>query len=161
MVPEGVTLPILPTLLNCVVNQRLPSGPVVMIFGLPNASPPLLANSVMVPEGVTLPTCSVPLSVNQRLPSGPVMMKNGTLLLVGVANSVMVPEGVFTVSIACPDVRPVALAVIVGLAIAAPEYDSVTAAVGGAVSAVVESLVALEASESASCTVSGAPFAST
>ena len=83
-----------------------------------------------------------------------------SVLIAEVANSVMVWTTALTVSIACADVRPVALAVIVGLAIAAPEYDSVTAVEGGAVSVVVESLVA-EVSESASCTVSGAPFAST
>src|ERR1035437_1251329 len=108
MVPEGVTLPIFSMPYS--VNQRLPSGPVVMYSGwLPFEE---VANSVMVPEGVTLPILPAKNSVNQRLPSGPVVMKYGWSP-VGVANSVMVPEGVFTVSSACADVRPVALAVIV------------------------------------------------
>src|SRR3954467_8889467 len=50
------------------VNQRLPSGPVVM------ASRKLLdvgtGNSVTAPARVILPILLVPCSVNQRLPSG-------------------------------------------------------------------------------------------
>src|ERR1035437_8060881 len=107
LAPEGFTLPILA--MPASENQRLPSGPVVMATGaLPNVS----VNSVMVPEGVTLPILPAGCSENQRLPSGPVVMNHGWSP-VGVANSVMVPEGVFTVSSACADVRPVALAVIV------------------------------------------------
>src|ERR1035437_1916715 len=116
MVPEGVTLPILPAINS--VNQRLPSGPVVMNCGKLLLAE--VANSVMVPEGVTLPILPPFCSVNQRLPSGPVVMTPGPLLLEEVANSVIVWTPVLMVSIACADVRPVALAVIVGLAIAAP-----------------------------------------
>src|ERR1035437_2548463 len=86
----GLILPILPTLYS--VNQRLPSGPVVMYSGpLPLVG---VTNSVIVPEGVTLPILPALCSANQRLPSGPVVMKYGWLLLEEVANSVMVPEGV-------------------------------------------------------------------
>src|ERR1035437_489272 len=66
----GLIFPILPALTS--VNQRLPSGPVVMKYGLLLLEG--VANSVMVPEGVTLPTLPALSSVNQRLPSGPVVM---------------------------------------------------------------------------------------
>jgi hypothetical protein len=66
----GLILPILPTPAS--VNQRLPSGPVVMKLGVLLLEE--VANSVMVPEGVTLPILLPLFSVNQRLPSGPVVM---------------------------------------------------------------------------------------
>src|SRR5260370_8431521 len=59
---------------NASVNQRLPSGPVVIPHG------PLLdagrGNSVMVPLGVMRPILLLlpSSSVNQRLPSGPVVI---------------------------------------------------------------------------------------
>src|ERR1035437_1022437 len=86
----GLILPILAAPAS--VNQRLPSGPVVMDVGTLLLEG--IENSVMVPEGVTLPILPALFSVNQRLPSGPVVMSYGPLPLVGVANSVMVPEGV-------------------------------------------------------------------
>src|ERR1035437_1595049 len=99
----------------------------------------------MVPEGVTLPILPTPFSVNQRLPSGPVVMSCGLLPPEGVANSVIVWTTVLMVSIACADVRPVALAVMVGLAIAAPLWLKVIHEVG-ALSELCERCVAPEPS---------------
>src|SRR2546421_107237 len=74
------------------VNQRLPSGPSVMLLGSLVAVG--RANSVILPVGVMRPIWlseSEP-SVNQRLPSGPTVMPPGPLLVVGKANSVMLPD---------------------------------------------------------------------
>src|SRR6266567_149486 len=59
------------------VNQRLPSGPVV----IPRGSLLLvgIGYSVMVPLGVIFPILFVLYSVNQRLPSGPVVIPRGLL----------------------------------------------------------------------------------
>src|SRR5579871_1219060 len=89
--PAGVMRPILlvvqfPLSSNThSVNQRLPSGPLVMPIAL---SPCGRGNSVSFPAGVMRPIW--PFSPNQRLPSGPVVICVGSF---GAANSVMVPAG--------------------------------------------------------------------
>src|ERR1700676_5350622 len=90
--PVGVMRPIQLLLYSYSVNQRLPSGPVVIPKGktLEVGS----ANSVMVPVGVMRPILLPSDSVNQRLPSGPAVIPAGPLLEVGSANSVTVPVGV-------------------------------------------------------------------
>src|SRR5713226_2334104 len=84
MAPVGVILPI--WLAFSSVNQRLPSGPLTMVYS------PLVAMgmgySVIFPDGVMVPIWLLPLSVNQRLPSGPLVMPEGKLLAVGRAYSV-------------------------------------------------------------------------
>src|SRR5207249_2283253 len=71
------------------VNQRLPSGPTVMIVGK------LLAvgtgNSVIAPAVVMRPIWLPRRSLNQRLPSGPTVMPTSELLAVGTANSLTTP----------------------------------------------------------------------
>jgi hypothetical protein len=67
------------------VNQRLPSGPVVMLDGAPYAVGTV--NSVTTPEGVIRPIRLPRYSVNQRLPSGPEVMPLGAPSTVGTANS--------------------------------------------------------------------------
>jgi hypothetical protein len=74
--PTSVKVPseqtwIVPILLPLLVNQRLPSGPVVMAHGA-STPPPGSVWVVMVPLGVMRPMRWLPLLVNQRLPSGPV-----------------------------------------------------------------------------------------
>src|SRR5262249_22029377 len=68
----------------CSVNQRLPSGPVVMLEGALEAVGSV--NSVIAPAGVILPILFAVAanSVNQRLPSGPVVIPAGKLLVVGM-----------------------------------------------------------------------------
>src|SRR5207249_1434341 len=73
------------------VNQRLPSGPVVMPKGKLLAVG--IGNSVTVPLGVIRPMLFPSFSVNQTLPSGPDVMPDDSLLAVGRGNSVMVPVG--------------------------------------------------------------------
>src|SRR5260370_34448722 len=79
------------------VNQRLPSGPAVMLAGL------LLAvgiwNAEKLPLGVMRPIAPILNSVNQRLPSEPAVMPSGPQPaedphFVGRGNSVMLPPGV-------------------------------------------------------------------
>src|SRR5205814_2313558 len=87
MVPLGVIRPILLVLFP--VNQRLPSGPAVIL----KDSLPVVGNSVMVPLVVICPIW-FEAPVNQRLQSGTDVMPTGYLLLVGMGYSVMVPLGV-------------------------------------------------------------------
>src|SRR5712691_8391664 len=77
------------------VNQRLPSGPAVMLEG-PAVIPGPLApvgrgNSLMLPPGVMRPILLALYSVNQRLPSEPAVMPSGLLAAVGTENAVIVP----------------------------------------------------------------------
>src|SRR6266487_2612297 len=85
MMPAGVIRPIVPANWR---NQRLPSGPAVMLL------PSLLAvgsvNSAMAPSVVIRPILFVAVSVNQSAPSGPAAMPPGRLLGVGTGNSSMV-----------------------------------------------------------------------
>ena len=68
------------------VNQRLPSGPVTIAYGLaPGVG---TGNSVITPAVVARAMLLPPYSVNQRLPSGPVVSPEGPLLEVGVAYGV-------------------------------------------------------------------------
>src|SRR5438552_1738643 len=76
-VPPVVMRPIL--LLDDSVNQRAPSGPVVMSSGTLTAVG--MSNSVKVPSEVIRPIL-LPW-VNQRAPSGPVVMPSGPLSAVG------------------------------------------------------------------------------
>src|SRR5579871_2931586 len=84
--PPGV---IRPTLLLVSVNQRLPSGPAVILVGpLPVVG---RGNSVICPPGVIRPSLSASGSVNQRLPSGPLVMPSTPVC---AGNSVICPPGV-------------------------------------------------------------------
>src|ERR1043166_7953149 len=76
------------------VNQMVPSCSAIMPEGLLPAVG--IANSVIVPVGVTRPSLLAAMSnsVNQIEPSGAAVMANGLLCGVGIGNSVMVPEGV-------------------------------------------------------------------
>ena len=84
--PAGVMRPILPRKLLISANQRLPSGPAVMLKG------PLPAfgreNRVMTPTAVILPILLPEYSVNHKLPSGPAVMPMRSLAGVGTENSV-------------------------------------------------------------------------
>src|SRR5215471_813710 len=86
-----VTTPIEPLPIS--VNQRLPSGPVVIPQGLLEVLFPLLVetgNSVMAwVAGLISPILPVPCSVNQRLPSGPAVIPVRPALAVGTGNSAM------------------------------------------------------------------------
>src|SRR5260370_39881587 len=85
--PTGVILATLSATSS--VNQRLPSGPVVM----PNGLPPDTGNSVIAPEGVILPIWFTLSSVNHKLPSCPEAIHTAWLPAVGTENSVYVPAG--------------------------------------------------------------------
>src|SRR5439155_905810 len=90
MAPAGVIRPIL--LPESSVNQRLPSGPAVMLSGaLPVVG---TANSVTVPVRVIRPILFPLSSVNQTFPSWPAVMPMGPLPAVGTVNSVTAPAGV-------------------------------------------------------------------
>src|SRR5258708_28867332 len=78
-----------PILLLRSVNQRAPSGPVVMKAEV--LSDAGSGNSLMWPAGVMRPI--LPGSVNHRLPSGPAVMSSEELLG-GSGNSLIVPVGV-------------------------------------------------------------------
>src|SRR5579862_7765680 len=67
------------------VNQRLPSGPVVMKVGSHGTG-----YSVMAPDGVTFATASLMFSATQRLPSGPVVIPKGWVSGLGIEYSVIV-----------------------------------------------------------------------
>ena len=67
--PSGVIRPMWPSP-NCSVNQRFPSGPVVIEVRRASGLIPAL-NSVTVPSGVMRPMVLFGDSVNQRFPSGP------------------------------------------------------------------------------------------
>src|SRR5260221_10283870 len=71
------------------VNQRLPSGPVVMPPG--SLGVVGTGNWVIAPLVVIRPILFPEDSVNQTLPSGPRVMPKGALLGAGSGNSVMVP----------------------------------------------------------------------
>ena len=77
------------------VNQRVPSGPFVMLEG--GLSEEGSKNSLILPAGVMRPTLPVPLSlcsaVNQRLPSGPLVMSIETVPG-GNGNWLILPAGV-------------------------------------------------------------------
>src|SRR5262245_20069650 len=72
------------------VNQRFPSGPVVMSLGSALRLVVGRGNSVMSPDGVIRPIRSVLDSVNHRLPSGPVVTEAGSADGDGMGNCVMV-----------------------------------------------------------------------
>jgi hypothetical protein len=78
---------------NPSVNQRLPSGPVVIPVGWLRAVG--MGNSAMawVVGLISLILLAVPVSsVNQMLPSGPAVIWKGALLAVGIGNSLMVTD---------------------------------------------------------------------
>jgi hypothetical protein len=68
------------------VNQRRPSGPVVIRYGFEETG-----NSVIDPFGVMRPIRSVAISMNHKLPSDPSVIPAGELLGVGSGNSVITP----------------------------------------------------------------------
>src|SRR5262249_1957962 len=72
------------------VNQRLPSGPVVMPLATSVAGK---ENSVILPLGVMRPMV-LPASVNHRFPSGPAAISPEPDRTVGKANVVITPSGV-------------------------------------------------------------------
>ncbi len=79
MTPAVVLFPIwLPSIS---VNQRLPSGPVVIPPGSEAAVG--TGNSVTTPAVVIRPMLLPTSSVNQRLPSGPAVISRAMLLAVG------------------------------------------------------------------------------
>src|SRR2546427_2874200 len=82
------------------VNQRFPSGPVVIPLGpLPGVG---IANSASIaPAGLIWPIWLPTSSVNQRLPSGPAAMLAGALPAVVTAKSIKAPSTV---------IRPILLA---------------------------------------------------
>src|SRR5262249_33222521 len=89
--PAVVRRPIRPPPPNS-VNQRLPSGPVVISSGV---VPTRATASVMTPAGVIRPIRLKFASVNQRLPSGPVVIPRTWPRGERPAeNSVMTPAGV-------------------------------------------------------------------
>src|SRR5437899_832499 len=98
MTPVRVMRPI--ALLLDSVNQRLPSGPLVIPDGK------LLSvgrgNSVTFPSGVMRPMLSPLDSVNQRLPSGPGVIPCGSPW-VGRENSAITPAGVILPMALLPD----------------------------------------------------------
>jgi hypothetical protein len=73
--PDGVTRPMRLALLALSVNQRLPSGPVVIWSG--RAGELGMRNSVITPSGVMRPMPGPKYSVNQTFPSGPAVIRNG------------------------------------------------------------------------------------
>jgi hypothetical protein len=75
-VPPGVIRPILLPVAS--VNQRLPSGPAAIPFGLLPPEMPV-ENSVTAPLGVIRPILLELNSVNQRLPSGPAAISTSWL----------------------------------------------------------------------------------
>src|SRR6266487_1014957 len=90
MTPVEVIRPIFCPL--CSANQRLPSGPAVMVSKSKLVG---TGNSVIVPDGVIRPILLVKaFSVNQILPSGPAVMEPGRLFRVGMTNSLIVPVAV-------------------------------------------------------------------
>src|SRR5207249_2052596 len=77
-----------PILLPYPVNQRLPSGPVVMLTGRLLAVGMVNSSAVvMVPAVVIRPILPDANSVNQRLPSGPAVIANGRPPSVVTSNS--------------------------------------------------------------------------
>ena len=73
---QGESLPILLAL--CSVNQRLPSGPLVIPRGRQQVEG--RANCCILPAGVMRPILFPTGSVNQRLPSGPLVIPAGPQL---------------------------------------------------------------------------------
>src|SRR5713101_261533 len=80
------------------VNQRLPSGPVLIATGPPGSGPVGTGvrptYSVKEPLVVTLPIllAEEENSVNQSLPSGPAVIPDGPLFAVGTVYSIMWPS---------------------------------------------------------------------
>src|SRR5438552_52127 len=74
--------------MSVAVNQRLPSGPVVIPVG---PAPPLVLNAMSVPVGVIRPIRSALVSANHRLPSGPAVMPV-VPVAIAAPNSVTVPS---------------------------------------------------------------------
>src|SRR5712692_10986992 len=92
MTPPGVMRPILFPKFS--VNQRLPSGPAVMMRGLVSRveGERVWYSPVTAPLVVMRPILSDNDSQNQRLPSGPAAIPRELLLAVGIGNSpVMTP----------------------------------------------------------------------
>ena len=86
------------------VNQMLPSGPVVIPRGWDPA--PVTGNSLPTARGVMRPKADLSCSVNQRFPSGPAVIPHGAAAVLmpdPVEKSVTRPAGV---------IRPIRLAVI-------------------------------------------------
>src|SRR5207247_64164 len=96
---------------ECSVNQRLPSGPVVMAMGWLLAT--MRGNAVMTPSGVMRPMKLPRRAVNHRLLSGPVVIASGSVILaelptgLGMANSDAAPVGLMRPILS--DVPPVVL----------------------------------------------------
>src|SRR5262249_16858999 len=78
----GLIVAILFTVSLCSLNQRSPSGPVVISSGCEFAVGALTSLNATV-FGLMTPTLSVPDSVNHRLPSGPVVIPLGCESAVG------------------------------------------------------------------------------
>src|SRR5262249_12727235 len=78
-VPDVVTFATLFAALALSTNQRLPSGPLVIPFGL-LAEVGIVYSASSVPAVENLAILFAPASVTQRLPSGPVTMPVGWLL---------------------------------------------------------------------------------
>ncbi len=74
------------------VNQRLPSGPLVMLPRMEwdNVNSRILPCGVITP--ILLGPLFVPISVNQRLPSGPAVILEGNVFAEGKGNSVILPD---------------------------------------------------------------------
>src|SRR5687768_10608651 len=83
------------------VNQRAPSGPVVIQCGsLPAVG---MGNSVKARVfGLKRPTLLADASTNQRLPSGPAVMPSGPLFGVGMVYSARITPAVDILAIRLP-----------------------------------------------------------
>jgi hypothetical protein len=93
--------------LKTAVNQRLPSGPAVILSG--HLKDEVSGNSVTVPTGVIRPILFDRASVNQRLPSGPRVIPAESVYpsgALGTGNVVMIPLGVMRpIRIASPNIN--------------------------------------------------------
>src|SRR5262249_39090343 len=74
------------------VNQRFPSGPVVIPLGETFAVGIGISSPAPIPPAVVMRAMLLPkYSVNHSRPSGPVVIPRGVLLAVGIGYSVIVP----------------------------------------------------------------------
>ena len=90
--PVGVMRPIRAAVSVLSVNQRLPSGPLVICHGAAPGSNPAANTDSSVPEVVIRPiACD---SVNQMFPSGPAVIHHGPCPGSATWNSVTTPCGV-------------------------------------------------------------------
>ena len=95
--PAVVIRPIFPAVVPVTtywnsVNQRLPSGPLVMLPGMEwdNVNSRILPCGVITP--ILLGLLFVPITVNQRLPSEPAVILEGKVFAKGKGNSVILPD---------------------------------------------------------------------